>query len=103
MDVLQHITALRKERGWSEYRLAKESGISQSTLSNLYRRDNTPTVSTLEAFCKAFGISLAQFFTGINEDSILTTEQKGLLQNWVLLSSQQKEKVMAYIQGLLEG
>ena len=63
MDILRRITELREERGWSFYRLAKEAGIPQSTLSNLYQRANAPTVSTLEALCGAFGISLAQFFS----------------------------------------
>ncbi len=35
MEVAKRILQLREERQWSEYRLAKEAGISQSTLSNL--------------------------------------------------------------------
>jgi len=102
MDILQQITQLREERGWSEYRLAKEAGIPQSTLSNLYRRENSPTLSTLEAICGAFGISLAQFFSGIDENHSLTDDQRALLENWVLLPHAQKEKAMAYILGMLE-
>lgn len=102
MDILQQITKLRKERGWSEYRLAKEAGIPQSTLSNLYKRENSPTVSTLEAICHAFGISLAQFFSDIDATNTLTKDQHTLLENWILLPQAQKEKVIAYILGLLE-
>ena len=50
------------ERGWSEYRLAKESGLSQSTISNLFVRNTLPSIATLEIICKSFGITLAQFF-----------------------------------------
>lgn len=102
MDILGRITQLRKERGWSDYRLAKESGIPQSTLSNLYKRENSPTISTLEAICRAFGLSLAQFFSGIDDSQQLTDEQRNLLESWVQLPQNQKEKVMAYILGLLE-
>lgn len=102
MDILKRITELREERGWSEYRLAKEAGIPQSTITNLYKRENSPTVSTLEAICRAFGLSLTQFFSGIDENQLLTDEQRDLLENWALLPPKQKEKVMGYVLGLLE-
>lgn len=102
MDILQRITKLRTERGWSDYRLAKEADIPQSTLTNLYKRENSPTVSTLEALCRAFGISLAQFFSDENVSHSLTQEQIELLEIWVLLPNAQKDNVIAYIQGLLQ-
>ena len=37
-DILQEITRLRLERGWSEYELAQNSGLSQSTISTWYRK-----------------------------------------------------------------
>ncbi len=102
MDILGRITQLRENRGWSEYRLAKEAGIPQSTLTNLYKRENSPSVSTLEAICHAFGLSLAQFFSGIDDKQQLTDDQRNLLESWALLPQNQKEKVMGYILGLLE-
>ena len=101
MEILKKIKQLQAERGWSTYKLAKEAKIPQSTLSNLSRRNNSPTVSTLQAICQAFGISLAQFFSSLNEDT-LTPEQCELLKNWALLSRLQKDKASAYIQGLLQ-
>lgn len=44
------------------YKLAKLSGVSQSTLSNMFSRNNDPSISTLEDICRAFGITLSQFF-----------------------------------------
>lgn len=101
MDILERITMLREERGWSSYKLAKMANIPQSTLSNLFNRENSPTIATLTAICKAFDISLAQFFSEVS-DSSLTEEQSDLLNNWSLLSKDQKEKVMIYINGLLQ-
>jgi transcriptional regulator with XRE-family HTH domain len=101
MEILEKIRQLQTERGWTTYKLAKEAKIPQSTLSNLSKRNNSPTVSTLQAICHAFGISLAQFFSSLGEDT-LTPEQYELLKNWALLSRMQKEKVTAYIQGLLQ-
>ncbi len=34
---LLRLRQLLNERGWTEYRLAKESGLSESTIANIYR------------------------------------------------------------------
>lgn len=101
MDILEKITQLKDERGWSSYKLAKLANIPQSTLSNLFNRENSPTIATLTAICNAFGISLAQFFSDVT-GSTLTDEQNELLKDWSRLSKSQKEKVMTYIKGLLQ-
>jgi transcriptional regulator with XRE-family HTH domain len=61
MDTLERIRQLLNERNWTEYRLAKESGLSDSTIKNIYKRNTQPTIDTLEAICRGFGITLAQF------------------------------------------
>ena len=101
MDILDSITGLCEERGWSMYRLSKEAGIPQSTLTNLYKRGNAPTIATLEAICSAFGISLSQFFC--DGDSFrLTDDQASLLDLWLKLPSNKKQNAIAYIHGLLQ-
>ena len=37
MDVLKKINKLRIDRNWSVYRLSVESGVSQSTLTNMFK------------------------------------------------------------------
>ena len=63
MDIQQHIKELMAERGWTNYRLGKEASLSHSTITNLFKRNNAPTIPTLEAVCRAFGITLSQFFS----------------------------------------
>ena len=36
MDVNERIRALMEERGWTPYRLAKESGLSEGTVGNIF-------------------------------------------------------------------
>ena len=36
--------------------------MSFSTVANMFHRNTSPTVSTIETMCKAFGITLSQFF-----------------------------------------
>ncbi len=90
-DVLDEITRLRLERGWSEYELAKNSGLSQSTISTWYRKGQTPTIQTLDKVCKGFGITLSQFFAESGTAISLTAEQKEMLDSWSALTSQQKQ------------
>ena len=54
MDVLARITKLRLDRGWTEYELAKRSGLPQSTISTWYSKNMLPTVTSLESICKGF-------------------------------------------------
>ena len=63
MDCLERIRTLLEEWGWSVYRLAQEAGVPQSTLANLFLRNNMPTVPTLERICQALGITMAEFFS----------------------------------------
>ena len=42
-DVLAVISQLREARGWTEYQLAENSGLPQSTISSWYRKDNRST------------------------------------------------------------
>ena len=90
MDAKQRIRDLMNERGWSEYRLAIASGLSQSTVANIFNRNTTPSVATLESICSGFGISLSQFFAENNMVE-LSEEQKEMFAAWASLTAKQKD------------
>lgn len=93
MDVLERLRKLLQERGWSEYRRAQVSGLNESTISNIYRRNTLPTIATLEAICKALGITLSQFFA--DGDMVeMTPDVKELLDAWIPLTQEQKQPVL---------
>ena len=81
MEVLEKIEKLRKEKGWSINYLAMESGLTQSTLNNLYSRNTEPKISTLRAICGAFGITLSDFFKEEESDDELIRRVKGLSES----------------------
>lgn len=85
MDTHERLRQLLNERGWTEYRLAKNCGLSESTIANIYRRNTVPSLSTLEAICKGFGITMAQFFAE-GEMVEINPELKELFENWVNLT-----------------
>lgn len=97
MDVLDRLRELLKERGWTEYRLAKECGLSESTIHNIYRRNALPSIYTLETICHGFGITLSQFFAE-GEMVEMTPELKTLFEGWRPLTPRQKEAVLAVVQ-----
>jgi len=102
MEVVNRIIELKERNNWSDYRLSKEAGISQSTLSNLINRGNSPSIFTLEKICNAFEITLAQFFDKGNTAQVLTAKQKDLINDWNNLMPAQKEKIKAYMRGMLD-
>ena len=97
MDAKQRIRELMAQRQWSEYRLAIASGLSQSTIANIFSRNTTPSIATLESICSAFGITLAQFFSD-GEMVELTPEQREMFSAWSSLSTHKKEALSHLIQ-----
>ena len=93
MNAQNRIKDMMEERGWTEYRLAKESGLSHSTVTNMFKRNNAPTLPTLEAVCVAFGITLAQFFAEGNPLE-LTDEQQTLYAKWSSLTEKQRNLLL---------
>ena len=93
MEVLDKIERLRKEKGWSINYLAMESGLTQSTLNNLYSRQTEPKISTLRAICSAFGISLSEFFKEEEKEDELIRRVK-------CLSSENKKALLQIVKNL---
>ena len=99
-DVLEKITSLREERGWTTYRLSKLSGIPQSTISTWDRKNLMPPIDKLEIICQTFGITLAEFFNDTDVLVSMTEEEKNMLSQWNLLTPAQRTAVINII-GLL--
>ena len=55
-------------------------------------RNYQPSISSLELICRAFGITLAQFFADGNFVE-LTDEQYGFFNRWAALRPEQKRLV----------
>ena len=102
MDVLTRIKKMRIEKGWTEYELAKRSGVPQSTISSWYTKNNQPSVTSLESICRGFGISLSQFFLEENsgEAVILDSQQMRLLNYASRLSSAQIDSLLEFLERL---
>ena len=99
--VIERIKALSQSRGWSNYRLAKESGITYSTLCTMLNKAYAPSISTLIKICNGFGITLAQFFDDDFDNAAVTPEQREHLQLWEALSEENRTAAEKYLRFLL--
>ena len=102
MNVLEKIKKMQSERGWSTYKLSYESGLTQSTLSNMFTRGTCPTVDTLEKICEAFGISLSEFFEEDSRKSHLSKEELEFLRKYRALTDKEKAAVSSMVSALFQ-
>ena len=76
------------------------SNLSHSTITNVFKRNNAPTLPTLEVICRAFGITLAQFFAEGGEAVEITDEQRELFAKWSTRTEKQKALLLEFISTL---
>lgn len=101
-DIIDRITALARSRGWTLYRLSKQSGITYSTLCTMLHKATAPSMSTLIKLCQGFGISLSEFFDTEGGWAVLTDSQKSHLDRWNALSSDSQQAADKYIDFLIQ-
>lgn len=61
-NIAQQIKAYRSYNKWTQEDLAFHSNVQQSTLSDLETGKTYITVPTLEKLCKAFKITISEFY-----------------------------------------
>lgn len=94
------IKELCEKRGYTKYRLAQITGMTQTALGNILNQRSLPTIVNLERICDAFGITLAQFFTDDGSKLNLTQDQQEILDIWDDLESKEREILIGFIRSL---
>lgn len=100
MDAIARIRELMAQRGWSTYRLSQESGITITTLINLFNRSKQPSLQTVEIICETMDISMAQFFAQDSAPDGVTEEQSKLFALWDALTEEQREAVLELLRSM---
>ena len=99
MNVLKKINKLRLEKGWSVYRLSVESGVPQSTITNMFNRETLPSIATLESLCEALGITMSDFFKeDVPQDAEMEVDFINLFQS---LPAKSQQAVLNLMKDLL--
>lgn len=63
-EVFEH---LLQKYGISAYRVSKETGVTQTALSNWKNGRNTPSIPTLQKIAEYFGVTVDYLMTGKND------------------------------------
>lgn len=100
MDILERIKELCNERNWTVYKLSEESGITQSTLTNMFYRKTLPSLTTLLAICDAFGITPSQFFNDKNIAVSLSHEEETIVKQYRKLNKSDKQLLQVILNEL---
>lgn len=94
MDIIAKIEQLKSERNWTDYELAQQSMITQSTIASMKARKSPPKIETLQAICNAFGITLSQFFLEDEQVEVLSEQEKTLISGFRKLSPEKKQALI---------
>lgn len=97
MDIIEHIKELCARRNWTYYRLAKESGMPHSSLNTLLNKQKIPSMNNLIKICRAFDMTLTEFFAGMEPT---TNELQEIVNTLSELDKTSKQLAKTYIYGL---
>lgn len=101
IDVIKRLDDIKSKYNWSNYQLAKECGLSESTIKNIYNRNSMPHLDTLEAICNGFDLSLSQFLLEDDESFVpLNDDQLEFFNEWKLMRADEKHLVKEFIEFL---
>ena len=86
MRISENVRKLRKEKGWTQYRLAMEANVSQQAISFIERERNEPSAEMIRALAGALQVSTAEL---LGED-ILLSDHKLTPREFAMISEFRK-------------
>ena len=98
--IAENIIASCKKRDMSKYRLSQLTGISQSSIGKIIAKESLPTMPTVEKICDALGVTMAQFFAGMDVPVSLSESQQEVLNIWNNLDEKEQNVVIQMLRGL---
>ncbi len=67
MDIGHRLKTIRKKRGLSQRELAARAGLTNGTISLIEKNKTSPSVASLKSLLDAIPISMAEFFSTLEE------------------------------------
>lgn len=104
---MDRLKALREAHGINQQRLALELNVSQAMISKYELGLSEPDIATIKKIAHFFKVS-TDYLLEVSDDKIsvpafgLTDTEKELLFDFKRLDDIQKEKLKAYLKGLLQ-
>ncbi|PWJ51226.1 helix-turn-helix protein [Dyadobacter jejuensis] len=94
------ITALRKEKGWSQTDLARESSISREILGKYERGEAAPSIDFAKRIADALGVTL-DYLVGEGQSASLDKKNVQRLQAIEQLPEDEKKTVFALLDAFI--
>ena len=109
---LRKINSILIERNLTATNLSTMAGLGSSTLSNLIKRNNVPTFSTLEKICTVLGIRMSEFIrdieewhpelfidarSGIQRYDPLHKQKQQIIEDWAALPVSDRDETLKYM------
>ncbi|MCM1060681.1 MAG: helix-turn-helix transcriptional regulator [Eubacterium sp.] len=82
MKIGTRLRQYRNAKGFSIYKLSRETYISQNHISAIENDRRQPTIETLERLIAPMGITLAELFNDNENASFLTPDERELVENY---------------------
>lgn len=60
-----HVRSLRKAKGWSQERLAEQSGLHRTYVSSLERGERNVSLDNLGVLADALGVTISELLDGV--------------------------------------
>lgn len=100
METGNIITALRKEKDWSQADLANKSGVSREMIGKYERGEAVPSIEAAKKIADAFEVSL-DYLVGEGINSKFDKKTVKRLQDIEKLEAKDKEHVFAMLDAFL--
>jgi len=100
LTISETVRNLRKQKGWSQARLAMEAHVSQQAISFIERGRNEPSAEMLRALADTLGVSVSEIM-GESSASPRIHEEDALLQSFRRLNRDGRDHLMQYLDYLL--
>ncbi len=88
MNINEKIKYYAEQKSFTQYGLAKATGLSQPFIGKLFKGEKSPSLETLTSICSAFGITLEEFFS---ENIQIDSKEQELLSVFRSLNEDKQE------------
>jgi len=101
LNIGSKISTLRKEKGWSQGDLAKQSGVFREMIGNYERNANTPSIEVLINLAKVFNVSV-DYIIGEGELAALDKELLKRIEDIEKLDEATKQHLFFLIDNIIQ-
>ena len=101
MDISERLRSIRKAKNMSVYKLSQLSGVSETHIRDLERGDRNPSVDTLCRLVEPMGVPLFELFNESNNTTVLSDDEKTLLDCYRMLSKDKADSLLIFLRTLV--